>query len=90
MSLLQLQEALAPSSEAELWESVFLQTGTELPATLDCECEKIKCNCVKACACSMHAMPAGAGGSGPLLTGRAPAAAQRLTVHASALDSDGE
>ena len=82
MSLLQLQESLAPSSEAEVWESVFLQTGTELPATLDCECEKIKCNCVKACACSMHATPAGAGGSGPLLSqDRAPAAtAQRLTV----------
>ena len=50
-SLLQLQEALAPENAADAWEGVFLQTGS--PMTLDCQCEKIKCNCMKGCQCSM-------------------------------------
>ena len=76
-SLLQLQEALADPDSAAQWESVFLQTG-EAKQTLDCDCEQIKCNCLKACQCAVSSA-----GISLLETSSAPAAEpqpQRMSV----------
>jgi len=57
-------------STAPLWVDIdtnecFLQTGESVGQDthnmLDCECDKVKCNCVKHCECSL---PATAGGGG--------------------------
>ena len=76
-SLLQLQESLADPDAAEQWESIFLQTGTGKEA-LECDCERIKCNCLKACQCAMTAQPAFLEAESP--ASAEPPAAQRLTV----------
>jgi len=45
----------------------FLETGVSVGQDthhmLDCECDKVKCNCVKHCECSLPSGAAGAGGS---------------------------
>tara|TARA_B110001452_G_scaffold30771_1_gene24117 strand:- start:1299 stop:1592 length:294 start_codon:yes stop_codon:yes gene_type:complete len=76
-SLLQLQESLADPDAAAQWESVFLQTGAGKEA-LECDCERIKCNCLKACQCAMTAQPSFLEAESP--ASAEPPAAQRLTV----------
>ena len=76
-SLLQLQESLADPDAAAQWESIFLQTGAGKEA-LECDCERIKCNCLKACQCAMTAQPAFLEAESRAST--VPPAAQRLTV----------
>ena len=78
-ALLQLQESLADPESAAQWESVFLQTGTA-KENLECDCERIKCNCLKACQCAMTAQSAGLALLETESGSRRDAVAQRMTV----------
>jgi len=66
---LELASATGKSS-APLWVDIdtnecFLETGESVGQDthhmLDCECDKVKCNCVKHCECSLPATATGAG-----------------------------
>lgn len=62
-SFLELQEALleegAPSSK--LNSAVSLLEVEEPNQSLDCNCEKVKCDCLKTCECAVRNMLQGAG-----------------------------